>query len=85
MPNTHEDNRSTERRKLDDAIAAEPELKPLDLPADVVPRPLEAHLQQLSRPLAVPGIVENGMIRLLDSSVNLPEQSRVIVVAADPS
>jgi len=30
------------------------------------------------------GVVENGVIRLLDSGVKFPEQSRVIVVASDP-
>ena len=30
------------------------------------------------------GVVENGVVRLLDAGVQLPEQSRVIVVASDP-
>jgi hypothetical protein len=34
--------------------------------------------------VAVEGVVENGVVRLLDAGVTLPEQSRVIVVAADP-
>ncbi|MGA2705884.1 MAG: hypothetical protein ABSH35_32980 [Isosphaeraceae bacterium] len=35
--------------------------------------------------VAVVGVVENGLVRLLDPRVRLPEQSRVIVVAAEPS
>jgi hypothetical protein len=34
--------------------------------------------------VAVVGVVENGVIRLLDDQVKLPEQTRVIVVASDP-
>jgi hypothetical protein len=34
--------------------------------------------------VAVVGVVENGVIRLLDAQVKLPEQTRVIVVASDP-
>ena len=48
-----------------------------------VPRPLEAHLRPRRRPVAVVGVIENGLVRLLDSGVKFPEQSRVIVVAAD--
>jgi hypothetical protein len=29
--------------------------------------------------------VENGLVRLLDPRVTLPEQSRVIVVATEPA
>jgi hypothetical protein len=34
--------------------------------------------------VAVVGVVENGIVRLLDAEVKLPEHSRVIVVASDP-
>jgi hypothetical protein len=34
--------------------------------------------------MAVVGVVENGVVRLLDAEVKLPEQSRVIVVASNP-
>jgi hypothetical protein len=33
--------------------------------------------------VAVVGIVENGVVRLLDAGVSIPEHSRVIVVASD--
>ena len=77
------DRRSPQRQALDEQIASEPHLAPLPLPPDAVPLPVEAHLARLRRPVAVAGIVENGLIRLLDPSVKLPERSRVIIVAAE--
>jgi hypothetical protein len=47
--------------------------------------PVEAFLSRMSRPVAVVGIVENGLIRPLDPGVKLPERARVIIVAAEPS
>jgi hypothetical protein len=45
---------------------------------------VEAHLARLPRrPIALAGIVEHGVVRLLDPAVKLPEHSRVIVVASD--
>ena len=55
-----------------------------------VGRPANArHISRIiRRPVSVsthnPGVVENGVVRLLDQRVRLPEQSRVIVVAAEP-
>jgi hypothetical protein len=77
------DQRSARRRARDEQIAAEPQLAPLDLPPGAVPSPVEAHLRR--RPLAVAGIVENGLVRPLDPAVKLPEHSRVIIVAAEAS
>ena len=78
------DSRSPERRARDEQIAAEPSLAPLDSPPDTQPSPVEAHLRQTARqPLAVEGIVENGVVRPLDPAVKLPEHSRVIIVAAE--
>ena len=78
------DSRNPERRARDEQIAAEPQLAPLELPSDVTPSPMEAHLGRLGRrPLAVEGIVENGLVRPLDPAVKLPENSRVIIVASD--
>jgi len=45
--------------------------------------PVEAHLARLRRPVAVAGVVENGLVRPLDPSVKLPERSRVIIVATE--
>ena len=85
MPTPQPDTRSERRKALDEQLAAEP-LLPIPEPAPgEVPRPLEAHLRPRRRPVAVIGVVENGVIRLLDTEVKLPEQSRVIVVSADPS
>ncbi|HYH68028.1 MAG TPA: hypothetical protein VD866_25255 [Urbifossiella sp.] len=75
------DTRTPDRRALDEAIAAEPLLPPPELPADVAPRPLEAFLPRARKPVAVTGVVENGVVRPLDPAVRLPERSRVIIVA----
>ena len=76
------DQRSPERRIRDEQIAAEPPLPPLELPANAIPAPVESHLgRQHRQPLAVAGIVENGLVRPLDPAVKLPEHSRVIIVA----
>lgn len=76
------DKRSPARRAQDEQIATEPQLGALDLPADAVPLPVERHFQQ-RRPVAVVGIVENGLVRPLDSAVELAEHSRVIIVASE--
>jgi hypothetical protein len=84
MPPSTEDSRSPQRRTQDERIAAEPERPPLAIPPGMAPSPLETHLAPRSRrPLAVAGVVENGLVRLLDASVKLPEQSRVIIVASE--
>jgi hypothetical protein len=77
------DKRNPGRRARDEQIAAEPQLAPLELPADAAPSPIEAHLGRLRRPLAVAGIVENGLVRPLDPAVKLAEHSRVIIVASE--
>ena len=83
MPLTQPDERSDSRKSLDEQLAAAPLLPiPEPAPGDV-PRPLEAHFRP-RRPVAVVGIVENGVVRLLDSGISIPEHSRVIVVASDP-
>lgn len=78
------DQRSPGRRARDEQIAAEPQLPPLELPADAIPSLVEAHLARLRlRPVAVAGIVENGLVRPLDPAVKLPERARVIIVASE--
>jgi hypothetical protein len=77
------DHRSPGRRARDEEIAAEPQLPPLELPPDASPSPVEAHLGRRRRPLAVAGVVENGLVRPLDPTVNLPERSRVIIVVSE--
>ena len=77
------DLRRPSRRVRDEQIAAEPLLAPPELPPDVASSPLEAHLLRSARqPLAVAGVVENGLVRPLDPAVKLPEHARVIIVAA---
>jgi hypothetical protein len=78
-----EDKRTAARRALDEQIAAEAPLTPLDLPADAPVSPVESYLGRRRRPLAVAGVVENGLIRLLDPAVKLPEHSRVTIVTTE--
>ena len=75
------DQRSQVRREQDEQIAAEPPLPPPPLPPDAPTVPVEAHLTH-RRPVAVAGVVENGLVRPLDPNVKLPERSRVIIVAS---
>jgi hypothetical protein len=84
MPTPQPDTRSDRRKTLDEQLAAEPLLPiPDAAPGDVL-LPLETHLRPRRRPVAVVGVVENGVVRFLDAGVKFPERSRVIVVAADP-
>ena len=84
MPTPQADTRSERRKALDEQLAAEPLLPIPDAAPSDQPRPLESYLRPRRRPVAAIGVVENGVIRLLDPSVKFPEQSRVIVVAPDP-
>jgi hypothetical protein len=78
------DQRSPDRLALDEQIAAEPQLPPLNLPPGAVPSSMESHLRKpRRRPLAVAGIVENGLVRPLDPTVKLTEHTRVIIVTAE--
>ena len=78
------EQRSEERRSLDEQIAGEPRMPPLELPPNSPSSSVETHLARLGRrPLAMVGVVENGLVRLLDPTVKLPEHSRVIIVAAE--
>ncbi|HEV3006578.1 MAG TPA: hypothetical protein VGX78_19060 [Pirellulales bacterium] len=84
MPTLQPDTRSERRKALDEQLADEPRLPIADAAPGDRPRPLEEHLRSRRRPVAVVGVVENGVIRLLYAEVKLPEQTRVIVVASDP-
>lgn len=78
------DERNPARRLSDAQIAAEPSLPAPDLADDAVAEPVEAHLaRHARRPLAVAGVVENGLVRPIDPSVKLREHARVIIVAPD--
>ena len=86
MTTPEPDQRSPARRARDEQIAAEAQIVPPELPPDAPSSPVEAHLVQRGRrPLAVVGIVENGLVRPLDPAVKLPERSRVIIVASEES
>jgi hypothetical protein len=78
------DTRSPERKALDERIAAEPKKAPMELPTGAVGKPLEAFLDGRIKPIAVAGVVENGLVRPLDPAVHLPEHARVIIVATEP-
>ena len=84
MPTPQPDTRSERRKALDEQLAAEPMLPIPDAAPGDRPQPLESYLRPSRRPVAVVGVVENGVIRLLDAGVKFPEQTRVIVVAPDP-
>jgi hypothetical protein len=45
--------------------------------------PIEALMASRRRPVALAGIVENGLVRPLDPAVHLPEHARVIIVATE--
>ena len=77
------DHRGPQRRACDEQIASEPPLAPLELPPDAVASPVEIHLGARPRPMAVVGVVENGVVRPLDPDVRLPEHARVIIVASE--
>ena len=77
------DTRSPQRRAVDEQTASEPPLAPPDLPPGAVASPVEAHLGPRRRPVAVAGVVENGLVRPLDPDVKLTERARVIIVASE--
>lgn len=78
------DDRSAQRRALDESIAAELPLALLDLPAGAMTTPVETLLPRPTRrPAAVAGIVQNGVVCPIDPAVKLAENSRVIIVAAE--
>lgn len=78
------DQRSPGRRAQDEQIAAEPRMPPIELPPGVSASPLGTHLgRQWRHPIAVVGVVENGLVRPLDPAVKLPEHSKVIIVASE--
>jgi hypothetical protein len=85
MISSQPDVRSEQRKTLDEQIAAEPKLAFPNLTSGSQPRAMEEFLQHHRRPLAVVGVVENGLVRPLDPQVKLPENSRVIIVASDIS
>lgn len=85
------DNRSPERVLEDERIAAEAEANPSP-PTDGPRYPVEHFLSSLPKPrdtvkgpqpMAYSGIVENGVIRLLDPKVKLKEHARIIVIATE--
>ena len=78
------DARSPTRRAADERIASETPLPALDLPAGTPTKTLEDLLPPRRRkPVAVAGVVENGLVRPLDPSVKLAEHSRVVIVATE--
>jgi hypothetical protein len=76
------DTRSPKRKAADERLASEPPLALPDLPAGATPRPVESFLPA-RKPVAVLGVVENGLVRPLDPAVTLPERAKVIIVAAN--
>lgn len=84
MNNAEPEHRTAQRQSRDAKIAAEPNLSPPQLTPNARPAPLEQHLaSHLPHPIAVPGVVENGLVRPLDPAVKLTERARVIIVASE--
>ena len=83
MPAPDVDQRSPARRAQDEQIAAEPRKAPLNFTANAMSSPVEAHLGRIRRPLAVAGVVENGVVRPLDPTVKLSEHARVIIITSE--
>jgi hypothetical protein len=84
MPTAEPDLRTERRKTLDDQLSSEPHLPHPNIPPGEQPRPIEEHIRH-RRPVAIAGVVENGLVRLLDPQMRLPEHSRVIVVASEPA
>jgi hypothetical protein len=83
MTNFQPDSRSEDRKLQDEQIAAEPPLPPPSVPDGTQPGPLEGYLHKVRKPpVAVLGVVENGLVRPLDPEVKLTEHARVIIVAS---
>ena len=61
------DLRRPRRRALDEQITSEPPLPPLGIPPEATTSAVEAHLPSRPRPMAVAGVVENGLVRPLTS------------------
>ena len=75
------DTRSPERKAADERIAAEPHLSIPEVPPGTPLMTAEEALARLNRrPVALAGVVENGVVRSLDPDATLPEHARVIIV-----
>jgi hypothetical protein len=68
---------------MDEQIAAEPPVSWPEVAPGAKALPVEAFLAARHRPIAVVGVVQNGVVRPLDPTVHLPEQARVIIVATE--
>jgi hypothetical protein len=77
------DDRSPQRKALDEQIAAEPPIAWPEVQASANPVPIETLMASRRRPIAVAGVVENGLVRPLDPAVRLAERARVIIVASE--
>jgi hypothetical protein len=77
------DDRSPERKALDEQIASEPPVAWPELPPEAKPMPIESLMASRRRPIAVAGIVENGVVRPIGAGVHLPEHAKVIIVATE--
>ena len=84
MPTAEMDKRNAACRGRDEQIAAERLLAQPELPAGAPASRVEAHLRQTTRrPVAVAGVVENGLVRPLDPAVRMAEHARVIIVTSE--
>lgn len=78
------DPHTPEEQALDEQLASEAPRAPISLPPGARPSPMEAHLHRKpKRPMAHMGVVEDGVVRLLEPGVRLPEGAKVIIVAPE--
>lgn len=82
MIETQKDDRSEERRRLDEQVAGEPRKPRPPVAEGGKPKPMESFLrpEDLPKPKAIVGVVEDGVVRPLDAGLRLPEHGRVLIV-----
>jgi hypothetical protein len=85
MPVLSIDDRTPERRELDEQIASKPKRPIPDLPADTPTLPLDERMASLKEPRAIRGVVKNGVVRPLDAGVQLAENTRVLIITSPPA
>jgi hypothetical protein len=78
------DTRSEWRKKKDEEIAEEVEREMLPIPelapGETIKSFSEIQKELSSRPNAIWGVVENGVVRPMDASIRLPEGAEVVIV-----
>jgi hypothetical protein len=76
------DDRTEDQKQQDEQIASGPKNPRPELTSDVSPKPIEEFFapEDIPSPKAIVGIVENGIVKPVDSSQPLKEHSKVLIV-----